>query len=247
MFLSRACYGAQISPEAKLTPQSYSHTAFMQPTMTCSATDRHFKHKGELMKSIKVLFLSLFSFGAFAQDNNLFESANIGFKVTKPSEWQFVTAQENLEHLRNIQVNDEEFQQLMLNYSTAPLVAMMKYPENFDDLNPSFKVNIKPLGEFKGTDPKKILELTIPQFQKTYVDFNLAQPPTDTVVGILPAAYMRINYSVGNSADQIFPVTSELWIVPRGDYYFIIGAGTREDETTGSREEISEILSSIVM
>ena len=38
----------------------------------------------------------------------------------------------------------------MLKYATAPLVAMMKYPEPFDDVNPSFKANIKPLGQLKG-------------------------------------------------------------------------------------------------
>lgn len=219
----------------------------MQPTITGAAIDRRFKHKGKIIRIIKVIFFSLFSLGAFAQDNNLFESANIGFKVTKPSEWQFVTAEENHKQLKNVQMNDEEFQQSMLKYSTAPLVAMMKYPGSFDDLNPSFKVNIKPLGQLKGTDPKHILELVIPQFQKMIEDFTLAQPPTDTVVGTLPAAYMRINYSISNPDGRIFPTATELWAVPRGDYYFMIGAGTRQDEKTGSREEIAEILSSIVL
>lgn len=197
------------------------------------------------MRIIQVLVISLLSFGVFAQDTNVFESVTVGFKVTKPSEWQFVTAEENLENLEKVQMNDEEFQQLMLKYSTAPLVAMMKYPEPFDDLNPSFKVNIKPLGQLKGTDPKKILGLILPQFQKMFQDFNLVQPPTDTTVGKLPAAYMRINYSLAIPDGRTFPTASELWIVPRGNYFFMIGAGTRQDGKTGSREEISKILSSV--
>ena len=120
------------------------------------------------MRIIQVLVVSLLSFSVFAQDDNVFESVTVGFKVTKPSEWQFVTAEENLESLKNVQLNDEEFKQLMLKYSTAPLVAMMKYPEPFDDLNPSFKVNVKPLGNFKGDDPKKIMGLMLPQFYKMF-------------------------------------------------------------------------------
>lgn len=197
------------------------------------------------MRIIQVFVFSLLSFGAFAQDTNVFESVTVGFKVIKPSEWQFVTADENLENLKKIQLNDEELQQLMHKYSTAPLVAMMKYPEPFDDLNPSFKVNIKPLGQLKGTDPKKILGLLLPQFQKMFQDFDLAQAPTDTTVGKLPAGYMRINYSLAIPDGRTFPTASELWIVPRGDYFFMIGAGTRQDGKTGSREEISKILSSI--
>jgi hypothetical protein len=38
---------------------------------------------------------------------------------------------------------------------------------------------------------------------------------------------------------------SELWIVPRGDYFFMIGAGTRQDEKTGTRKEIQEILKTV--
>lgn len=197
------------------------------------------------MRIIQVLVISLISFGVCAQDANVFESVTVGFKVTKPSEWQFATAEENLENLNKVQVNDEEFKQLMLKYSTAPLVAMMKYPEPFDDLNPSFKVNIKPLGHLKGTDPKKILGLILPQFQRLFQDFYLVQSPTDTVVGRLPAAYMRINYSLAIPDGRTFPTTSELWIVPRGEYFFMIGAGTRQDGKTGSREEISKILSSV--
>jgi hypothetical protein len=124
-------------------------------------------------------------------------------------------------------------------------VVITKYPEPFDDLNPSFKVNIKPLGQLKGADPKKILELILPQFQNIFQDFNLIQPPSDTTVGRLPAAYMRINYSLVAQDERTFPTTSELWIVPRGDYFFMIGAGTRQDEKTGSREEIAKIMSSI--
>ena len=197
------------------------------------------------MRIIQVLVVSLLSFSVFAQDVNVFESATVGFKVTKPSEWQFVTAEENLERLKNIQLNDEEFKRLMLKYSTAPLVAMMKYPEPFDDLNPSFKVNVKPLGKFKGDDPKKIMGFMLPQFYKMFDNFKLVQPPVDTTVDELPAAYMRMDYSVAISDGRSFPATSELWIVPRGDYFFLIGAGTRQDGVTGSREEISKIISSV--
>lgn len=51
---------------------------------------------------------------------------------------------------------------------TAPSLSMMKHPEPLDDLNPGFKVNIKPLGQLKGSDPKQILGLILPQFEKMY-------------------------------------------------------------------------------
>ena len=73
----------------------------------------------------------------------------------------------------------------------------------------------------------------------------MVQEPTDTKVGKLPAAYMRINYSLAIPDGRTFPTASELWIVPRGEYFFMIGAGTRQDGKTGSREEIAKILSNV--
>jgi hypothetical protein len=54
-----------------------------------------------------------------------------------------------------------------------------------------------------------------------------------------------MNYSMTMPDGRELPTTSELWIIPRGDYFFLIGAGTRQDESTGSKAEIEYILSSI--
>jgi hypothetical protein len=85
----------------------------------------------------------------------------------------------------------------------------------------------------------------VPQLEKVFRDYELVQAPAITEVAGLEAAYARINYSLETAAGSIFPCTSELWIVPRGDYFFLLGAGTRQDESTGSRNEIQDILRSV--
>jgi len=50
---------------------------------------------------------------------------------------------------------------------------------------------------------------------------------------------------LGLRSPLVFPTASELWIVPRGDYFFLIGAGTRQDEKTGGRDEIRSILGTV--
>jgi hypothetical protein len=183
---------------------------------------------------------------AFAGDSeNTFRSATVGFEVTKPESWQFLTAQQNLENLKRTKLSNEEFHQLMLKYATAPLVAMMKHPEPFDDLNPSLKVNVKPFGQLKGTDPKQILSMVSVQFASIFKDYEVVEAPTDTQVSGIKSGYLRFNYSLQIPDGRTFPTTSELWIVPRGDYFFMIGAGTRQDEKTGTRKEIQEILKTV--
>jgi hypothetical protein len=186
----------------------------------------------------------LFVSTAASADDNTFKSVTVGFELTKPAEWQFVTAEQNLENLKRAEFANEEFHAQMLKYATAPLVAIMKYPEPYDDVNPSFKVNIKPFGQLKGTPPTDILKLLTPQFQSIFADFSVVVQPTEVTVSNRAAGYVRLNYSLAADG-RTFPATSELWIVPRGDYFFLIGAGTRQDEKTGSRAEIQAILDSV--
>jgi len=122
---------------------------------------------------------------------------------------------------------------------------MTKYQEPFDDVNPSFKINLKPYGDLKGIPAQNLIRLLLPQLQKSFKDFAVVQAPTDVLVSGIQSAYIRINYTMELADGRSFPAASELWIVPRGDYFFMIGAGTRQDEKTGTRAEIQGILDSI--
>lgn len=199
------------------------------------------------MKALLALVLVLFSGSALSEVPSVFSNPTAGFTVTKPVGWHYVTAEQNLNNLKATQLSDKEFQAAMVKYSTTPMVAMTKYKEPYDDVNPSFKVNIKPLGQFKGKDSKEIIGVILPQFQKLFKDFVLVQPPINVTVGGISSAYTRINYTMDAAGIGALPITSELWIIPRGDYFFMVGAGTRQDEKTGSRKEVESILNTIVI
>lgn len=198
------------------------------------------------MTFLRVAALSfVFAFGAgqaAAGEPEVFNNPTAGLKLTKPASWHYVSAAQNLENIKAMKLSDEEFHAAMKKYAAAPLVAMTKHPEPFDDVNPSLKINIKPFGGLKGRPPQDVVNLIVPQFQKVFKDFELVQPPMEVEVSGIKSAYARMNYTMEIPDGRTFPITSELWIVPRGDYFFMIGAGTRQDERTGSREEIQGIL-----
>lgn len=52
------------------------------------------------MKFINVLLLMLVSSIVCADSIHVFENKTVGIKVTKPTDWQFVTAEENLENIK---------------------------------------------------------------------------------------------------------------------------------------------------
>ena len=135
----------------------------------------------------------------------------------------------------------------MQKYTAAPLVAMTKFQEPYADVNPSFKVNIKPYGQLKGRQPRELIEILLPQFKKAFKEFEITQPPTEVEISGIQSAYARMNYIMETAGGDSFPITSELWIVPRGDYFFMLGAGTRQDEKTGTRKEIEAVLRTVVI
>lgn len=121
----------------------------------------------------------------------------------------------------------------------------MKHPEPHNDLNPSFKVNIKPLSAMKGKSGTQLLNVILPHMEKMLRDYKLTQPPMEIEISGLKGAYAHIDYSLVTADDSVFPTTSEIWVVPRGECFFLLGAGTRQDERSGTRKEIKSILDTV--
>lgn len=195
--------------------------------------------------ALAALVLAAPAAAAFAVDTNAFSNPTAGLALSKPAGWHYLSAAQNMDNIKRMKLSDEEFHALMKQYASAPLVAMSKYQEPFDDVNPSFKVNLRPFGQLKGIPATELIKLILPQFQKTFKDFVLVQAPGEVKVAGIPSAYARIDYTMELPDGRSFPTSSELWIVPRGDYFFMIGAGTRQDEKTGTRAEIQGILDTV--
>lgn len=199
----------------------------------------------KFLRVISVVLGPLLANLAGSAQPEVFTSPTAGFQLTKPADWHYVTAAENLENLKAAELNDAELKAAMEKYATAPLVAMMKHAEPYDDLNPSFKVNVKPYGPLKGKSATELLGLILPQLSKAFPDFQLVQAPKAMEVAGIKSAYARIHYTLRIPDGRTFPTASELWIVPHGDYFFLIGAGTRQDEATGTRAEVQDILRTV--
>lgn len=181
-----------------------------------------------------------------SDDPNLFHSQTLGFRITKLPTWHFMTAEQHWENIQRIDPENEEFQTLVARYSTAPLVVIAKHQEPFDDLNPTLKVNARLTGPLEeGKTGSEILETIERSLARLFQDFQVLHPPIEVEVGGLAAGYMSMNYSLAIPDGRTFPTRSELWVIPRGSYFWILGAGTRQDEATGTRSEIRRMLKSI--
>jgi len=169
------------------------------------------------------------------------EIPSLGLSVFRPAGWVTITADENARNIQSVQMDDREFQELAARYATAPVFAIAKYPEPYADLNPSFKVNVRPLGGFAKFAPEDILTTALPTFSRAFKDVRILDGPRPAQVSGRKAAYARLAYTLRAKGVAV-PTISEIWVVPKGSIFFMIGAGTREDEKNGSRAEIRQIL-----
>jgi len=167
-----------------------------------------------------------------------------GIEVTKPASWTILTAQQHLDNFNKIPLKDSALSEYAKKNVSIPIIAFAKYPEPFDDINPSLKINLRAAGTFKGKDGIGILKILLPGMQKSMMDFDVIAGPEKVTIDRLPAGHAKISYRMtfgGTSYD----IVSELWIVPRGNFFFIIGAGYRADGKTGSAKEIAAIVKTI--
>jgi hypothetical protein len=166
--------------------------------------------------------------------------------VTKPKDWVFATAQQQAENTKLMQLRDEQLQKLLEKYSTAPLLAMLKHPEPFEDLNPSFTIKVRSLASLPSAEPLAILNGILPTLQKSFGDLKIVDGPKEIKISGHQAGYMKVNYNLQIAGGPgNFPTCSQMWVIPRDKILFIIGAGTRQDEKTGSREEIEKIIATL--
>ncbi len=199
------------------------------------------------MQRISILLIGFICFQttlSFAkEESNVFFNPTSGFTITKPPEWSFISTQAIEANRARVQLEDQKLQELMQKQANAPLVAFTRYPEPYENLNPSVQVILRPLGPLQGMPAMKVLNFSVKAMERAFSDFHLIHEVQETEISGLPAAYMRARYTVANQEGQQFPTLSRMWIIPRGSYMFLIsmsGPGEGSDVLENYFQQILE-------
>jgi len=183
--------------------------------------------------------------GKTENNEDTFRNPTAGFSITKPKGWVFATTEQIATNRANVRLKDKELEEQMRQRASAPLIAIMKHVEPYDNLNPSAQVLLRPLGQLEGKSALELMNIIIPSTQRAMVDFQFVEEIQERVVGGQKAAYAKSKYTVTNAEGRTFPTLSRLWLIPRGKFMFMISmSGTQEGEDVSERE-FAEILKSI--
>lgn len=193
---------------------------------------------------IAAALLCAAGFATAADTGERYVNETLGFAVTKPSGWHWMSAQQNLENLKRARLGSEEFQARVVQQATAPLVVMTAHPEPYDGLNASFKANIRPFGTLPTRDAKQLLAMLLPTLQQQMADARVVVPVEAVDVDGHEAAHTVIDYTLRTAEGGAFPTTSEIWIVPVGDFFFMLGAGYSQGDAA-AQQAIADVLQSV--
>jgi len=196
------------------------------------------------MKAILLALALSLAFATMAADENTFESQMLGFSLTKPESWHFVSANTYLQRTKEATLNDPEMDKRWKESMRAPLVVIAKYPINHPDVNTTVKADAKPYGQLSSTSSGvDIINTLLPVFQKNFHEFQIEKGPFEVTLSGHKGGYIKINYVSVTTAGR-YPSTSEMWIVPRENVFFILGGGYKR----GAKEaphEIAQIIQSV--
>lgn len=182
---------------------------------------------------------------AAPHDDDLFVNDVVGFSVRKPPSWRFAPTAWAEANFDRLDFKDDEFARFALENATEPLVVIMKYDDDADVLSPVFRATFRPLGQLSELSPEQIAAILIPSFRETFAGFELIDGVARTEVSGLAAVHFSSVLTVDDLAGATHSVLSEIWLVKRGAYLFILGASAPQEDP--SPEDLHAIVQSIAI
>ena len=179
-------------------------------------------------------------------DADRYENPTLQFVLTKPAAWHFMSLQQHRENLKRVEFGSEAFKQQVITQSSGPLVMITRHPEPYPGLNASLKVSVKPFGALPTREPVALLGMILPTLKQQLSGDGVIQAPRATPVAGLPAGHAVLHYPLGATDGDAFATASELWIVPNGDFFYMIGAGYAQGDAE-TRTEIARVVEGLAI
>lgn len=181
---------------------------------------------------------------AAAHADDLFKNTAFGIELIKPANWEYVSHAEILDSEKNTRLADKDLKKRMIQISRAPLVAMVSH-QAADKSDATFKIQVLPLGDLKDKDLRIFLRQLSEKMKQSYKDFVLIQQPANSILSGLKSVDMIGSFSFQTEDGRSFPVLSHMWLVPRGDLFFMIAASADKSDEKAIQIELPKIISSI--
>jgi hypothetical protein len=171
-----------------------------------------------------------------------YTNAVLGVSAKTSAGWTLISAAERESRLGSTEFKDDGLKDFVIAHMSKPFLVMTK-PRQASP-QPTITVLVAPLESTMSTDPVANLQSMAASGERAFVDYRIVEEPRSTDVGGRKGAYCKATYTMRLQDGETAPVSFETWHTVRGDYYFLIGAVSRQPEDASTENEIKEMLSS---
>ncbi|HKK15015.1 MAG TPA: hypothetical protein VKA14_10165, partial [Gammaproteobacteria bacterium] len=171
-----------------------------------------------------------------------FENPALGFEITRPDHWHFASRQAGTAPSPRSR-QPEAVARFLSRHPRGALVTITRHREPYPAPNPTVQVALRPLGAFAGADPKMLMAGLTAPLEQSLKGFRVTRPAADVTIAGLPAVHMAFSYLPRNAPHT--RVGNDLWVVPRGDYYFLVGAAVPPRDAARTRQDVRRMVGSI--
>lgn len=177
------------------------------------------------------------------QDWQTYHLPEFGFQIEIPPNWIVQDTGFVMANRERVDMGNPELQR-RFQQATPPIFACTRYPDGYNDVNPTAQATFRPLPQ-PGVPPTLILEKMTAFMGQMFEDFRFLETPVDTELGGMPAARARVSYAMFNSDERRFDVLARSWIVPCGNMMFIVGMSGAAQGENVCEDEFNGIAQSI--
>ena len=170
------------------------------------------------------------------------EHPEAGIAITRPAGWHTGTVAQVQAHRERTKLSDPELQRALATRAALPLLVFTKYEEPHSGLNPSIQITLR---HGLAGSPVRLLGDALEVMRRGFPDLRTMEPVRQTTVDGLPAAHVRLTYTLATQTGLTGRVSSRLWLVPRGALMFLIGMSGSESGADRCDAECDSALQSL--
>jgi hypothetical protein len=174
-----------------------------------------------------------------------FTNTALGLRIEKPDDWCVLTPEENAEDHRRIEAANPQLSEGIRGDGERPVYAFFRYRDRYrGGFTPTVKVGTRTAASLIGHTGQQVLDAMLPQVGKMMTGLTVVTAPESVRLAGKLAGHMTLTYTL-NVDRTSFRVASEMWVIPRGTYFVVLGAIYPPDDKSGDRAAVMKIVNSL--
>lgn len=195
---------------------------------------------------VAIIFLlaNLISISA-CQANDVFEAKELGFSITKPSNWFFAAKSDRDSALRKLE-DDFLKEKIQSAKQSGIIISIMKFdPSKYRGVIPTVHIAVFGPDKFQTNTPVvQFARQMNKDFTAHLKDAAILEEPSIVDLAGREAGHTRVNYALSFEG-QTVSLSTEAWFIIHKGSLFQITSVTRQDEQNGTRAEMRQVIDTI--